>query len=433
MRLSAFALNFVMADPTQNPINPPVQPNVSSDMPLHTDLPPLPDYMMPENTTKPGPSADSTSGDSTAPPPDLPPVIMTPRKKFGGGKIIATILGIFVLVGGVTAGVLLTQQSQIFQQKAASNGSCPESCPTSGATTLSSCHPPQSDGTANMSICNKSGRTVNCGNESGSDLKCFICKTAGGKWTVLNSGACPTPTPTASPTPTPTATPTPTGPSLAITTDSFIDGQVGVSYRNSFYGEEYNDLNAKLSFSLINMPPGLSVPSALCGSSYPTDQPVDTEKYECALDGTPTTAGDYQVNVTLSDDAGRTVSKDIPITILPTTAAPPTSTPTPTPVSSPGAYECLSVKAYDTSWNALSDSALSSLLTGTQVQFCVASSGSPDEAQFNIDGTLEPVTTTVRPGSTDFCQTYTIVPTDTTVTVKAKIHYAGQGWFGENI
>jgi hypothetical protein len=50
-----------------------------------------------------------------------------------------------------------------------------------------------------------------------------------------------------------------------------------------------------------------------------------------------------------------------------------------------------------------------------------------------INGTLEPETKSVRSGSTDFCQTYTISSTDITVSVKAKIHYSGQGWFGEDM
>lgn len=44
-------------------------------------------------------------------------------QKSGGGKLIATILGIFLLVGAVAAGVLLVQQNQNVQEKAAGSGS----------------------------------------------------------------------------------------------------------------------------------------------------------------------------------------------------------------------------------------------------------------------------------------------------------------------
>jgi hypothetical protein len=82
------------------------------------------------------------------------------------------------------------------------------------------------------------------------------------------------------------------------------------------------------------------------------------------------------------------------------------------------------VKAYDSSWNILSNAQLSALTPGTTINFCV--SGGPsettfDQAKFTINGTTLPVTTTLRPGSTDFCQTYTILPTDTTVNVSAQI------------
>ena len=54
----------------------------------------------------------STSNGSAAPGDDLvmPQVIgtTTPKKKFAGGKVIATILGLFLLVGGIGAGVFFT-------------------------------------------------------------------------------------------------------------------------------------------------------------------------------------------------------------------------------------------------------------------------------------------------------------------------------------
>ena len=134
----------------------------------------------------------------------------------------------------------------------------------------------------------------------------------------------------ASGTPTPTPTPVP-APTLTITTSSFIQGQVGKSYRNFFYGEEtfYNIVPVP-TLSTTNRPPGLSMPSSLCGTSYPTNRAVSTIMAECALDGIPTTAGNYQVKVTLSDNVGHAISKNIPITILP--AATPTVKPTPTPI-----------------------------------------------------------------------------------------------------
>jgi hypothetical protein len=83
-----------------------------------TDLPPLP----PEFE-----SASGVSGTTTVKP---NPDNGKPKKKFGSGRIIATILGILVLVGGVTTGVILTSQRQLLEQKASYPQ--PSNCPPPG-------------------------------------------------------------------------------------------------------------------------------------------------------------------------------------------------------------------------------------------------------------------------------------------------------------
>jgi hypothetical protein len=81
-----------------------------------------------------------------------------------------------------------------------------------------------------------------------------------------------------------------------------------------------------------------------------------------------------------------------------------------------------------------------------KIYFCVKGAmytntpGSFDKAQFKINDTVISETT-LPPGFVDetlpgitiktYCQDYTIKSTDTTVGVKAKIHHAPQGWFGE--
>ena len=101
-----------------------------------SDLPPLPpDFQnlpeeKPVENTPPQKVTESpvvqqstvSDGGSAAPSDvDISSVISKPKKKFGGGKIIATILGLFVLIGGVGAGIVLTQEPQLLQQKAATN------------------------------------------------------------------------------------------------------------------------------------------------------------------------------------------------------------------------------------------------------------------------------------------------------------------------
>jgi len=79
----------------------------------------------PAQTLNQNPTVTKTSTGSGI---DLPPVIVNPATKIGGGfrggKMVATILGILVLVGGLGAGVFLTKQSQDIREKAAIDIMC---------------------------------------------------------------------------------------------------------------------------------------------------------------------------------------------------------------------------------------------------------------------------------------------------------------------
>lgn len=67
----------------------------------------------------PSPSTPEASS-----PTDMPSIIASPKsKKFGGKKIIATILGLFLLVGGLAAGTILVRQRQDIREKAQTGGS----------------------------------------------------------------------------------------------------------------------------------------------------------------------------------------------------------------------------------------------------------------------------------------------------------------------
>lgn len=107
-------------DPNQN------QPqNTTPSVPFspQADLPPLPPEFQnlptQESTTPPATVTPADDSGSAAPPiPEFSNVTSAPKKKFGTKKIIATILGILLLIGGVGTGILLTQQQQLFNQKA---------------------------------------------------------------------------------------------------------------------------------------------------------------------------------------------------------------------------------------------------------------------------------------------------------------------------
>ncbi len=134
-------------DPNQNS-----QPTGSIPPPIPaqtTDLPPLPDFMTADSSSQKPPtppavtetvnvSTNTTPAQSdqagSAAPINLPQMVASPRKKFGGGKIIATILGLFLLVGGVGAGIILIGQNQDINEKAASNTFKPP-CTAGGCST----------------------------------------------------------------------------------------------------------------------------------------------------------------------------------------------------------------------------------------------------------------------------------------------------------
>ncbi len=127
---------------------------------------------------------------------------MTKRYKNRNGW--GALIGIFFLSVSLLAGILLVQQPQNIEEKAASSY-CPgaEACPYSrDPSLLISCHPSAGSSTVN-SLCNPSfkGRRETCGS-----LTTYYCCN-GSVWT-LNQSACATPVPTPTLTPTPTPAPT---------------------------------------------------------------------------------------------------------------------------------------------------------------------------------------------------------------------------------
>lgn len=135
-----------MDDQNKNPVNPPLNPLPD---PGQTNIPGSPtDQTAPQNPTSVNqpvpdvafPSEDSGSlpltpdlnqptGDGTAAPIETPATLppSKPKLSLGKGKIVATILGILLLVGGVGAGIVLVKQQQDIREKAATL-SCKGDC-----------------------------------------------------------------------------------------------------------------------------------------------------------------------------------------------------------------------------------------------------------------------------------------------------------------
>ncbi|PIU28665.1 hypothetical protein COT08_00775, partial [Candidatus Woesebacteria bacterium CG07_land_8_20_14_0_80_44_9] len=81
------------------------------------NLPNTPPLSFPDVADVPSmpPAAPATAPENL----DIPPMIAEPKiQKKKSGRIIATILGILLLVGAVGAGVVLVGQKQLFEQKA---------------------------------------------------------------------------------------------------------------------------------------------------------------------------------------------------------------------------------------------------------------------------------------------------------------------------
>ena len=410
------------------PVAPPVPPIISPQV----DLPPLsPDFQnLPENGAPP---ADKDSG--SAAPPDISSVVPKAKKKFGGGKIIATILGLIVLVGGVGAGIVLTQQQQLFQQKAAA---CLDPCsrdsdcglnqycylPTNGcavcknnpttAPTISPSTPlpPPSSSSAPTPIVGPgcSGLGDTCPVAGIGCCSAYYCNTTTHKC-ALSATPTPTPTPTVSST-----TCSLTGSRICVgnsTTGSCYQGGTGGQY--ACY-----KLTGNFGKIVSNCPNGNSTCSCSCPSPY-TWQAHENGAWWCF----DTAAGECNGQAPYAERCSLQPQQC-------TSTTPPTTNP---PSSSPAAPSCIAVKAYSDAWSALTGTQLSALTAGDIVNFCVSgnASGTFDKAQFMINGNLAPETQTKRPSSNDFCQSYTILSTDTTVSVRAKIHSTTSGWVGESI
>lgn len=373
-------------DPNQNqPNNPPV---INPTM----DLPPLPQDTVTTPQTNTGPTAPQTAtppssggppSGAPTPPPQSPSVIATkPKKKFGGGKIIATILGVLLLVGGIGAGIYLTQQQQLFQQKAYTSGVKKDTCNTIEVTSQDTGCPSLPDQTGTNNVTNY--------------VTHYTIKNITDQQHIVkirkHSNYCTEPYGYSVP-----------GASILVCESNPINEDTTITL----------EAGASTDFTIER-----ASPSGMSCGSYQTDLGIISVDGDTSCNGG---VGDpYDVTGLISFGVCQTGTECT------------TATPTPNPTAS-----CLNVKAYDVSWNALNTTDLAGLATDDVVNFCVAgnaSSGSFDKAQFEIGSTLEAVTTTRGQGdaANDYCQSYTIKDTDTTVNVKAKIHHLElDQWVGE--
>lgn len=400
--------------PNQDPNQP-----ITSSIPLvsvqQTDLPPLPPDFQDIPEEKPVAQAavdsptvqqptDESVGSAAPSMNDISSIVKSPKKKFGTGKIIATILGIFLLVGGVGVGVTLTQQQQTLQPKAAGCSRCACGCVYNSDGT-NSCNSPCATNPPSTANDSTQGQTCaysciqnNGACPAGSYSQQGSCNAVGAVCCKVSDSAN-----------------TASGAVAGCVFDNYKDHNVCVELNGTWQKCEANPTGEMGVKSDCKTTAGFSC-SDYTGGLYPS---CVTGGYCINTSQSCTPAVPTYANCVNDATCGTT-----------TTTTTTSSTPTPTPTST--APYCVAVKAYDSSWTSLTSTELSALTTGSVVNFCVAGSapsGTFDMAQFTIDGTQLATTTTQRPSSTDYCQSYTILSTDTTVTVTAKIHHSTLGWF----
>lgn len=464
----------IISDQTQDPTLP--------TFPEMTDFPTIPAVPQDIGTTPQAPG-----------PTDIPPIITnskTPKKR--GGKLIATILGIFLLVGAVGAGVVLVGQKQLFKQKADNSyicrmcmqdclerlsgpgedqsrcdGLCDTQCNSGGSESggpakvsdVPLANNPCTEGYINTTgACCLNGQmeriyrrtdcttyndctgpactapTTTC--TSGDKKSCtttqscpgeFVCEY-NGKWSTTCydiADNCPPQTQSAE-------IPASTSCSLTgnricvgndVTGDCYQGGQGGQYACYKLTGDY-----GKVISTCAN---GDSICSCTCPSPY-TWKAHENGHWWCFDTAAGTCDGQYpyaeRCSLLPQQCTGGTTTATTEDVQTPT--PPPGSTPTPPPTPGSNAA-CYAVKAYDTSWNLLTNAQLSALSARDIVRFTV--SGTPanqiDKARFTINGVLEPEVITKKPGTDEYYTEYTIPPVVVSFTVTAQVHHLTLGWF----
>lgn len=369
----------------------PDQPAPAQNLPVSfpdvSDFPPMPAAAVPappQSVQTPTVPADL---------PDLPPMIPPAKKTFGSKKIIATILGILILVGGVGAGIFLVGQRQLFQQKAAETAcknrtkkECTETCfdgkKCKWGGKQKMCKKTNTD-------CNldDDGRDPNDIDDWVSDLPCsaaeFTCSGCGG---FCLNGAYP-------------------NGGCREAANALCGENIGASCNKDSPCPDKSETTCYYCPGNFTLAP--------CGGNTPLPPGVYYSG-NCKIEGKwcGTVQCDGGPGICRSE-----INRDGCAT---------------NPPEGPTA-SCSNVKAYDIAWNLLSAAQLSALEANDRVNFCVsgiASSGAFTKARFTIQGVLRPETTAKRPGSNDFCDLYTIPAGSTTETfnVTAQIFHATLGW-----
>ncbi len=409
-------------DPTATPItstpSPTAAPDISGqaiDTPPPPPMedgavsppPPIVEEKKPEEATTPTQETGTTENTQTIP--DIPPVITTSGtggKKPVGKKMIATILGVLFLAGGIGAGVILVQKQQDIREEA-------RSCTVGYTGTTGECR----DG----NMC-RTYRFANCNTE----IRCDgpACTASSTRYEEPEEETSST-----------------TTSSLSDYDQCRADGNTptecsGLS-QLSDYDQCIADGNTPTECRGTQDPATSSPqPPNACDRSAPDVAPT-------APDGYNNYCNDREIGASCYNRSGQEgTCQEIGDSSLGGTqveckcevgSAPvvPASEPTTRPTLPPGVTaSCLNIQAFDAEWNSITT--LSSLVAGDVVRFTVAgnaSSGSFDKARFTINGTSRSEVSVKRPGTDEYYDEYTVPEEVTTFTINAEVHHTTLGWF----
>ena len=465
-------------DNNQTPVTPTTNSDDQSPVFMEETLPPMPqeapitqDITPVENKqdTEPNETPVETpimDSGSAAPQDEviMPPTVTSKnKKKFAGGKVIATILGLFLLIGGVGAGVLLVKQNQNISEKAATDCNSITNSATCVATSACSWKPEvTSQCSASNCVATGGNYTVGCsptaivpayckGIQSCQGLNKFECIGVC-VWVEESKPLCK-------------GTYVVTKGECYSTTNQLneCEDMGGICRRNSCNTDENQisqtcvegsqDICCKTKATTIDCSQiKCNVGDTTCtvgglksSTCYVNHYVCDEVVSQCG--GTPyknnvassslfTTCGTEQIDLYckecgLVNEVGSATCLANPSTCQKYTYRRNSNACTTTPTDESAIASCSNIKAYTESWVLIPQSNLSGLSVGDKINLCVtgtSTGGSFDMARFKVNGVTLPDTTTKRPGSSDYCYLYTIPTGTTTFNIVGQIHHTSLGW-----
>ncbi len=388
------------ANPPSEPTQMPTTPPAPMDIPVGDAS--IPPPFPPESSPIEGVAPPSDSG-SAAPSFDIPPVVTptSPKKKFGGKRVIATILGLLVLVGGVGAGIVLVRQQQDIREKAAGPGqSCSVGVQSGTCTTISSCTGAGGifKGTSSGGCVSPAGQNIGCCTcNSGNCYNDCLCK---GNTATECRAACPTPT----------TVPCNSG---NCYNDCLCRGNTATECRAAC---------PTASPTITSSPTAQTCRTGWLSGGTNRDAAEEACIGQCGYRNVAAREGNCNWENRGSGTLPNWCYQCIGVGGVTPTSPPPGGGPT---------AQCLNVKAYDTNWNLLSPEDLSKLEAGDTVRFAVAgqtTGGSFDKARFKFNGVQRPEVTQKKPSSEEYYDEYTVPEGVASFTINAQIHHATLGW-----